>query len=106
MGQIPTQIKKKCQEILIYRSEKSTVRVIVRFDLVLLLITAKRTREKQEGKAGGLLQECGEVCRWSSGGWSEGQFQSHVTVLCVSAQDISGERERERGHDKHHLSEK
>lgn len=53
------------------------------------MITAECTREKQEGKAGGLLQECGEVCRWSSGGWSEGQFkQCHVTVLCASAQDI------------------
>lgn len=47
-----------------------------------LVITAECTREKQEGKAGGFLQECGEVCRWSSRGWSEGQFSlwpsSHV----------------------------
>jgi len=46
-----------------------------------LEITAECTREKQEGKAGGFLQERGEVCRWGSCGRSEGQFSqwtSHI----------------------------
>lgn len=61
------------------------MQIIVSLTLQMsILITAECTREEQEGKAGGLLQECGEVCRWSSGGWSEGQF-CHVTVLFAYA---------------------
>ena len=44
-------------------------------------VSAECTRKEQEGEAGGLLQECGEVSRWRPGGRSQGDTTDNYTCL-------------------------